>query len=221
MGQKRKQAPEPAGLSALYTANKSAIIRREAMFERFLNHSSEKRTFAELSFCLLTPQSNAVNCWSAVRDMNKNRVLFEGSERDISKYIACARFRNKKAEYIVAARELLTESGALRLKKKLGEFKCPFTAREWFVENIKGMGYKEASHFLRNVGKGRGLAILDRHILKNLKALAVLSEAPVSLTKKKYLEIEKEMGDYAELSGIPMNHLDLLFWFRETGKIFK
>lgn len=196
-------------------------MRREALFERFLRNSSEKRTFAELAFCLLTPQSNALNCWSAIRNMKQNRVLFEGSERDISEYIACARFRNKKAGYIVGARKMFTESGNIRIKKRLDEFETPSNAREWFAGNIRGMGYKEASHFLRNVGKGRGLAILDRHILKNLKALGVIPEAPESLTGKKYLEIEKEMHAYAGRAGIPMNHLDLLFWFRETGKIFK
>lgn len=215
------ERPSPCGLSTLYAANKSAIIRREALFERFLKHSSEKRTFAELAFCLLTPQSNAVNCWSAVRNMKRNRVLFEGSAGDISEYIACARFRNKKAEYIVLARELLTESGKISIKKKLSELKSPRSAREWFADSIKGMGYKESSHFLRNVGKGRGLAILDRHILRNLNSLGIIPGAPESLTRKKYLEIEKEMIDYTEQKGIPLNHLDLLLWFKETGKFFK
>jgi N-glycosylase/DNA lyase len=83
------------------------------------------------------------------------------------------------------------------------------------------MGYKEASHFLRNIGMGEDLAILDRHILKNLKILGVISEIPVSLTRNKYLEIEIKMRDFAENVKIPMSHLDLLLWYKETKEIFK
>jgi len=43
---------------------------------------------------------------------------------------------------------------------------------EWLVKNLTGLGYKEAGHFLRNIGSGK-IAILDRHILRNLHALAL------------------------------------------------
>ena len=208
-------------LKPLYTANREAISRRDARFARFMACSSERRTFAELAFCLLTPQSNALNCWEAVRDMRRNRVLFEGGALEISDYIACARFRNKKAEYIVRARDLFSGSGHISIKKHIEGFETPVSGREWLVKNIKGMGWKEASHFLRNVGRGKGLAILDRHILKNLESMGVIARVPGSLTGKAYLETEDKMKKFAEDAGIPLNHLDLLLWFRETGKIFK
>ena len=59
-----------------------------------------------------------------------------------------------------------------------------------FVLDVKGLGMKEASHFLRNVGRGKTIAILDRHILKNLKKYGAIDGVPTSLTKKRYLEIE-------------------------------
>ena len=59
------------------------------------------------------------------------------------------------------------------------------------------------------------------HILKNLKSLEVITEIPSSLSKKKYLEIEKKMRKFAKEINIPMNHLDLLLWYKETGEIFK
>ena len=83
------------------------------------------------------------------------------------------------------------------------------------------MGYKEASHFLRNIGMGERLAILDRHILKNLVLLGVLDEVPMSMNANRYLEIEKRLLDYSDKIKIPADHLDLLLWYKETGEIFK
>jgi len=108
----------------------------------------------------------------------------------------------------------------LDLKQRL-DFKDPIATREWLVANIKGMGYKEASHFLRNIGLGKGLAILDVHILKNLKRYGVLKKMPASLTKKTYLEIEEKMRRFSKKIGIPLEELDLLLWASETGFIFK
>jgi N-glycosylase/DNA lyase len=94
-------------------------------------------------------------------------------------------------------------------------------AREWLVDNIKGMGYKEASHFLRNIGLGEEFAILDRHILKNLQLLGIIEEVPASLSRKRYFEIEKKMVRFSDRINIPMAHLDLLLWYKETGEVFK
>ncbi len=98
---------------------------------------------------------------------------------------------------------------------------CGSTSRRPNTENVNGLGYKEASHFLRNVGLGEEFAILDRHILRNLKDFGVLPEIPISLTKKRYLEIEEKVRRFSREIGIPMGELDLLLWSKETGWIFK
>jgi N-glycosylase/DNA lyase len=85
---------------------------------------------------------------------------------------------------------------------------------------IPGLGLKESSHFLRNIGV-KGLVILDRHILKHLKALYILRSIPKSLTPKRYYSIEKKWLKYSKEVGIPMDELDLLFWSMETGEIRK
>lgn len=94
-------------------------------------------------------------------------------------------------------------------------------ARGWLAQNVTGMGYKEASHFLRNIGLGEDLAILDRHVLKNLRLLGVIEEIPSSLSKSRYFEIEKSMKEFAEEINVPMGRLDLVLWYKETGEIFK
>ena len=80
---------------------------------------------------------------------------------------------------------------------------------------------KEANHLLRNLGFGRDIAILDRHILRNIAALGVIEEIPKSITEKNYYEIESKMREYSKISKITMDKLDLILWYKEAGEIFK
>jgi N-glycosylase/DNA lyase len=95
------------------------------------------------------------------------------------------------------------------------------TTRAWLVREVDGLGWKEASHFLRNIGRGDDLAILDRHILRNLQRHGVIRRMPGSLTPKRYLQIENRMESFSKDVEISMAALDMLFWSRETGEIFK
>jgi len=131
------------------------------------------------------------------------------------------RFHNKKAGYIVIARKVFLENRKISIKKTLDGFHDTLECRDWLVQHIKGLGYKEASHFLRNIGYGENIAILDRHILRNLCRLGIIHEIPKSLTRSQYLHIENKMAVFAEQITVPLSHLDLLFWFIETGEIFK
>jgi len=107
------------------------------------------------------------------------------------------------------------------LKSTIDEFTDMKEARDYLVANVKGYGYKEASHFLRNIGKGADIAILDRHILRNLVALKAISEMPKSISRQKYLDIENAMTKFAKKVKIPLAHLDIVFWFKAVGEIFK
>ena len=131
------------------------------------------------------------------------------------------RFKYKKSKYLVYAREKFSEDGKLVIRSALGKNINTFKKREWLVNNIKGIGYKEASHFLRNIGFGSDIAILDRHILRTLKSIKVIDEISESLSKKKFLNIEEKMRNFSKDIKIPMDHLDLLFWYREKGEVFK
>lgn len=174
-----------------------------------------KDVFAELCFCILTPQSKATSCDEAVKALKKSGLLFKGNLHDIKEKLkGKARFHNKKAAYLIGARNVFQ-------KEKKFKFSNAFETREWLVKNIKGLGYKEASHFLRNIGRGENLAILDVHILKNLKKFGVIKKIPTTITKKSYIDIEKRMGEFSRRTRIPLEELDLLFWSRETGFVFK
>ncbi len=150
-------------------------------------------------------------------------VLFKGEPSEIRDFLDGIRFKEKKAYYIVKAREQFTVNSRLKIKEILSDLleHGVEQAREWLVENVKGMGYKEASHFLRNIGFGENIAILDRHILNTLIELGELKDLPKSLTPKRYKAIENLMRNLSHRIGIPMDHLDLLFWASKTGEVFK
>ncbi len=206
-----------ATLKTLYASIKPEIDKR---FCEFGKNNTREKIEKELFFCLLTPQCKAKVCWQNVERLYGSRLLLTGLEKDIAENFRGIRFRNNKARYIVDAREKFF-NGFLQFERILSE-KNPYLLRDYIVENIKGMGYKEASHFLRNIGKGSELAILDRHILRGLKMAGVIDDVPASLTKKKYIEIEKAMKEFAEKKiRIPVSHLDFVFWHFFNGEVFK
>jgi len=207
-------------LQSLYREREGAIKDRLQGFKKVMDWD-EPDVFAELAFCLLTPQSSAKICWAAVTTLKQRSLLLKGAPSDLGLHLGQVRFGESKAKYIVEARELFSKNGELLLKPKISSFYNPFELREWLVDNVKGLGYKEASHFLRNIGLGEEFAILDRHILRNLNRLGVIPEIPVSITKKRYLEMEEKLRHFSAEIGIPMAELDLLFWSKETGWIFK
>ncbi len=187
-----------------------------ARLEDFARVSREEYFF-ELAYCLMTPQSSAVNAGKAVerlkeagflsKEIDPSAILFRKDH-----YI---RFHNTKAKRLREAKESLPQ-----ILEALGAGTPPADTRAWFVKNVKGLGWKEASHFLRNIGY-RDLAILDRHILRNLRRHRIIRSLPKSLTPARYRAIEERFRRFADDVSIPMDELDLLFWSRETGEILK
>jgi len=197
------------------------IEDRLAQFGRLGAKGTDDELFTELVFCLLTPQSKARSCWASVECLIDEDLVLSGGPLEISRKLSGVRFHNNKSRYIVEARSKLVGPDGIGMRKLLKDRETPIEVREWLVANIKGMGYKEASHFLRNIGLGQNLAILDRHILKNLVSLGVIEEVPSSMSGKRYLEIEDRMRRFAQRESISMDHLDLVLWYREAGEIFK
>ncbi len=173
--------------------------------------------FYELIYCLLTPQSSAVNASKTVEKLRKEQFQRKDFSpapilRNKLHYI---RFHNTKAKHLTEAKSIFAEIAAMLANGHTNE-----EQRSWLVANVKGLGWKEASHFLRNIGR-RDMAILDRHILKNLKLHRVIKSIPETLTPKRYRNIERRFRRFGDSIGIPMDDLDLLFWARETGHILK
>ena len=206
-------------------------MNSQQLKEKYLEHKSEikskLREFSELDkenyiyelfFCILTPQSKAEKCWQAVEEL-KSCEIEKGKIENCLK--TKTRFYRNKTRYLIeAANKWLT------INKLINSNKSPIEIRQLITDNnskykIKGLGMKEASHFLRNINRSKNqLAILDRHILRKLQELGIISEIP-NLNNKNYLLIEKKMKKFADNIKIELDDLDLLFWKIESGRIFK
>ena len=153
------------------------------------------------------------------------RVIPSCNERErrlrIADALRTVRFKNNKARNVMEAEKFFTPGGKASILAHLVRFHLPIQMREWLASTVRGMGYKEASHFLRNIGRGEDIAILDRHILRCLNRLGIIESVPESLARKRYVEIEQQMRVLASGLGIPLHHLDILLWYHETGEIFK
>ena len=194
--------------------------RQEAIRMRLYDFSvvPPAKYFYELAFCILTPQSSAKNAEQTIVELVRDRFVELGFDptpylRNPKHYI---RFHNTKAKRLLAIRESFPQVLASLTDKQLAAEQ----KREIVLAQVHGLGMKEASHFLRNIGV-QGLAILDRHILRHLERLKVIRAVPKSLTPKRYLEIERKWKKYATKIGISLDELDLLFWSMETGEIRK
>ncbi|MBU4311764.1 MAG: N-glycosylase/DNA lyase [Candidatus Omnitrophica bacterium] len=198
---------------------KQAIKKRLQDFRQVYKRGDED-IFSELCFCILTPQARAVVCDMAIKKLQDKGLLHRGAQEDIRKCLSGVRFPNNKARYLIEAREFFKNGKGPDIKSKIDPMD-PNKTRDWLVRNVKGFGYKEASHFLRNIGLGKDMAILDRHILKNLKRYKVIKKIPGALSKKEYVRIESKMREFFKRTNISMEEIDLLFWSMETGMIFK
>lgn len=204
-----------------YRTKRRAIASRLAEFRRVRSRGDEA-IFEELCFCILTAGSSArmgMKTIGALRD-----ILLTGSERELQERAGLhrVRFWRIRPSYIYRTREYLRSHCGLRLGELLDSFGDPALLRDFFARNrsIKGLGYKETSHFLRNIGF-RGYAILDKHIVNSLRELGVIGKGLKPTTRTGYLAIEKKLKAFADETGIDMDHLDLLLWSRKTGEILK
>ena len=190
------------------------VSRKVRSFRSFLRKPSPE-WFSELCFCLLTANSTAEAGIKIQKALGRGFLTLPEARLKMKLRALGYRFPNKRAEYIVAARPL-----AKTLKRTILSFPSAEDAREWLVKNVKGIGYKEASHFLRNVGI-LDLAILDRHIINQMHSHGLVESIPSSVTPKYYLEAEKAFSRISEKCGLPPGEADLYVWYLQTGKVLK
>ena len=182
----------------------------------------DARLFEEVAYCILAIQTKARASDAAVRGLKARGLLLGGDVPSIAEFLRPRiRFHNHKAAYLVAARDRFRPDGQWAFKSTFSSFPSPESAREWLVREVHGFSMKEASHLLRNIGFSDRLAILDRHVLRNLVRHGVIRAVPKSLTPRRYREIEDRWRTFADAIGIPLAELDLLFFRRGAGAILK
>jgi len=210
-------------IRATHKARRKEIRARLVEFEEVWRDGSDARLWEELVFCIFTAGASArmgLKSIEAIRPLLWNG---EGAEMtDALKKAGAHRFPVSRPGYIVIARNYLREHCGLRLRAQLESFADPIERRDWLAreKRIKGLGYKEASHFLRNIGL-MGHAILDKHILRCLADLEVVESARPPSSRARYLEIEGRLKGVARDVGIDFDELDLVLWSMKTGEVLK
>lgn len=189
-------------------------LRKNSIKEFFslINNRSDEYVFGELMFCLLTPQTRAKYCREVISRLKEKHKLFTVSKEELHELLKNVRFSEKKLEYIIKVREMWPE-----IKDTLVNVKDAYELRNWFADNVLGLGLKEATHFLRNIGLGFGdLAILDIHVQNFMKKLGAYDGK--TLNKNIYFDLEKKFLELAKESGIPAQEFDVAIWLYQSGE---
>ncbi len=189
-------------------------------FSPYVNISYKADLFSELCFCILTANFSAEKGILIQADIgidgfkkfNKRRLLKILKDHG-------HRFPEQRVERILKARKK-----ADRVLKLIQDINEPHELRRLLSHpksefKIEGFGYKEASHFLRNIGYDN-IAILDRHVVRFLKENKYIKDFK-TLTPKIYEEVEKIVLEMAEKLRIKPSALDLYIFYSATGKVLK
>jgi N-glycosylase/DNA lyase len=208
---------------ATHRARRKEIRKRLGEFDEVWRKGSDARLWEELVYCIFTAGASArmgLDSVAAVRPL-----LLDGEAKAMTKALKAAgahRFPVARPQYIVVTRNYFRVQFDMALRKRLREFSDPVERRDWLAQEkqVKGLGYKEASHFLRNIGV-KGHAILDKHVMRCLAEVGVVDSAKPPQTRRKYLEVEQELIRFAKDIRVDFDELDLVLWSMKTGEILK
>jgi len=219
-----KRATEPITVERIavtHSQRRREINARLADFQRIWQTGTDRDLWEEMVFCFFTGGCSAkmgLRSIEAVRPL-----LIDGTQPQLAAaLVGSHRYPNARSRYIVASREFLQQHCNMQLREKLESFECGFERRDWLVKEkgIKGLGYKEASHFLRNVGF-RGYAILDKHVLNCLAELKIIDDPKPPNTRSRYLSTEDKLRQFSEQAGVDFDEMDLVLWSMKTGEVLK
>lgn len=210
-------------IRATHKARKKEIRARLNQFQELWRNGSDEQLWEELVFCIFTAGASARMGFRAVEAVRP--FLLHGKREEMTLALRTAgahRFPVERPGYIVVTRNYLREHCDMALREKLQSFADPIERRDWLAreKQIKGLGYKESSHFLRNIGL-LGHAILDKHVMSCLTDLKVVDAAKPPATRARYLETEERLRSFAREIEIDFDELDLVLWSMKTGEVLK
>ena len=186
---------------------------------------SEKAAWRELCFCLISPLTRFETVKKCISRLERQGILdrlsstseivrVEELERVLASQLGACRFPRQKARRLIAASAFFygtpMRRGVLRF---LEQFPDSLEARAALVGRVPGLGMKEASHFLRNIGRGNRVAVLDVHLRRFLTEMGVVdSRVAASGSPASYSRMEREFTSLAFNSGLDPAALDLAIW---------
>ena len=219
-----KQERQPItieNIRAAHAERRAEIRQRLSEFKAIGAHGTDLDLWAEMVFCFFTGGCSArmgLNSLEAVKPL-----LMSGEQAELAAALTGVhRYPNARSRYIVESRTFLEKHCGMKLRNMLQDFDCSLARRDWLVKEkgIKGLGYKEASHYLRNIGFS-GYAILDKHVLNCLAELKIIDDPKPPNTRARYLTVEEKLRQLTVMTQIDFDELDLVLWSMKTGVILK
>lgn len=141
------------------------------------------------------------------RELKRPIYLPERIDRSYRVY----RFARRRAFDIVGAwRFVYSENSGL--SPMLGEGYSFTDLRAILVAGVPGVGFKEASHFLRNVKYTDSIAVLDSHVLSFMNSFVSPVSTISSLTPRRYVQLESLLVQFAHRMGLCPAILDMAIW---------
>jgi N-glycosylase/DNA lyase len=208
-------------IRAAHRTRRREIESRLSEFETVRRTATDGRLWEEMVFCIFTAGASARMGLGSIEAVR--HLLARGTQSELAAALTSKhRYPNSRSGYIVVTREFLEGDCNMRLRERLESFEDPIERRDWLAreKGIKGLGYKESSHFLRNVGY-RGYAILDKHILRCLAEVGIIESPQPPSTRARYLATEERLRRFAGDLGVDFDELDLVLWSMKTGEILK
>jgi len=199
----------------------------------------EEKLWSELCFCILSANVNYELAKSTLKHLSSMGFLnpvwlskkhaLNKLEKELEKPMYLPkkrdgglrqyRYPKKRSEQLVKASKFLYKKHK-GIKSILMNFSNAIDARQFLASNISGIGIKEASHYLRNIGYCDSLAIIDIHILNFLKNLFSININKKSgISNKMYLFLEKILANFAKFHNLTLSILDMAIWHYMRNKI--
>jgi N-glycosylase/DNA lyase len=189
---------------------------------------NERDLWWELSTCVLSSQVPFSLAVSAANEIDKKGLLL--TENDDIEVLAHKlfevlssplnveggtrkyRFPELRSRHLAATHTIVTkEYGSL--VKLLASFDNASEARSWLIKHVPGLGPKQSSMFLRNIGASYELAILDRHVLNYMSALGIYSgDKPYISSINTYRQCEVLLRGHADDLECSVGLLDWAIW---------
>lgn len=176
--------------------------------------SNKQTIFGELCFCILTANTSA-ELGLSIQSKISAEEFYTLPPVELRNALRRHRYRfyNTRSLFIGRNRWIYDDLPSIIRWPEREE------AREYLVNKLYGIGYKEASHFLRNTGIF-DFAILDKHILRILSGDLGIDTGKIS-QKNRYRFIEERFIDIAKSFGMSPGIFDLYLWKIATGKLLK
>lgn len=183
--------------------------------------NSEDDLWRELVFCILGSRVRFETVHAAVERMDgmcllsrpRRNTQFDQYEEDTMTALSIGYpFYRVRANQIRRAAEHLYNSRG-SIGELLNSASDARSARHLLTSEVVGLGPKQASLFLRNIGYAKCIAVLDVHVLTYLSWVGLVESSLKSVpTLGKYEALEESFIQHAYSLGFSPDQFDLAVW---------